>query len=612
MRGCDPREAAVGSAGGRKRRVAARRGSGGYCSLSLAPPPPPRHNYFALLAAVGALLLGAALILAPPATAQSTTDYDDDNDGLIDVRSLAQLDAIRHDLNGDGDPSATGATAYGTAFPNRVTTASGRMGCPSGACTGYELRADLSFDENGDGQMTATGDPQYWNSGSGWLPLGYYAAAFRGNGHTISYLYVNRTTTTDVGLFRGLNTGSSVDGVGVLHADVTGQTNVGILAASLAGPVTRVWTTGRVAGGNLVGGLATSVATGGSIKASWSAAAVHASSGRAGGLVDSVTFGSITASWSAGRVTATSGGGLAGFRLGTVTDSYWDTGTSGWSTSPAGVGKSTRDLQRPTAYGSTGSIYANWNLNLDGNTGGDDPWDFGTSRQYPALKFTGRTTHRGPAWIEADHWNAPVAGEPLVAGLYAKTARALVTPAATITTCDGVANTDSRQAWVWERSDDGRTSWTDVSSSNGSSCSYVYVPSSSDVGKYLRARVARTSGGDAYTLTTAAVVASSAATAATASFAGGNASPVVGTAVTVSALPSHSDRTLWRWQRCTASDGTGTCTLLAPGTPSWSYTPVAADVGGYLRAFVYYSSGASTPVWTRAATGFTGAVAASN
>ena len=551
-----------------------------------------------------------ALILAPPATAQSTTDYDDDNDGLIDIRNLAQLNAIRYDLNGNGDPSATGATAYGAAFPNRVTAASGRMGCPtSGGCTGYELRADLTFDENGDGQMTATGDPTYWNSGAGWLPIASYAAAFRGNGHTVSYLYVNRSTTHNVGLFNTLSAGSSVDGVGLPFSDVTGNQNAGILAASLAGSVTRAWTTGRVAGSNRVGGLVGNVT--GSVKASWSTAAVHASSGRAGGLVDAL-IGSLTASWSAGRVTATEGGGLVGIGVGTVTNSYWDTGTSGWSTSRGGgTGKTTRDLQRPTAYGSTGSIYANWNIDTDGVTGGDDPWDFGTSRQYPALKFAGRTTHRGPAWIEADHWNAPVAGEPLVAGLYTKTARALVSPAATITTCDGVANTNSRQAWVWERSDDGRTSWTTVTSTRGPACSYVYVPASGDVGKYLRARVARTSGGDAYTLTTAAVVASSAATAATATFAGGNASPVVGTAVTVSPLPTHSDRTLWRWQRCTASDGTGTCTLLAPGTPSWSYTPVAADVGGYLRAFVYYSSGASTPVWTRAATGFTGAVAAS-
>ena len=488
------------------------------------------------------------------------------------------------------------------------------MGCPSGACTGYELRADLTFDENGDGQMTSAGDPTYWNSGAGWDPIGgVFAATFRGNGHTISYLYVSRSNRVNyTGLF-GLMSGS-IGGVGLPHADVTGRNYVGILVGSGAGTIGKVWTTGRVHGATSPGGVIGW--SSGAVRASWSTATVSGGNAslKAGGLIGYTSGGSIVASWSGGRVDSTNGGGLmggiiTGFGI-TVTNSYWDTNTSGQSASAGGVGKSTRELQRPTGYS---GIYANWNLNLDGNAGGDDPWNFGTSRQYPALKFTGRTTpDRGPAWIEADHWNAPVAGEPLVAGLYTRTSRALVSPAATITTCDGVANTDSRQAWVWERSDDGRTSWTDVSSSNGSTCSYVYVPSSGDVGKYLRARVPRTSGGDAYTLATAAVVASSAATAATATFAGGAASPVVGTAVTVSALPTHSDRTLWRWQRCTASDGTGTCTLLAPGEPSWSYTPVAADVGGYLRAFVYYSSGASTPVWTRAATGFTGAVAASN
>ena len=109
---------------------------------------------------------------------------------------------------------------------------------------------------------------------------------------------------------------------------------------------------------------------------------------------------------------------------------------------------------------------------------------------------------------------------------------------------------------------------------------------------------------------TAPVVASSAATAATATFASGNTSPVVGTDVVISALPRpRTDRTVWRWQRCTANDGTG-CTVLAPvdGRSSWTYRPVAADVGNYLRAFVYYSTGSGT--WTRAETAFTGAVAA--
>ena len=561
-----------------------------------------------------ALLLGAALILAPPASAQSppTVDYDDDDDGLIDIRSLAQLNAIRDDRNGNGDATTS---AYASAFPNRVTSSSGRMGCPTtGGCTGYELRADLTFDENGDGRMTSAGDPTYWNGGAGWAPINAsftepWDATFRGNGHTISYLRINRSSQEHAGLFGYTSPGSTVESVGLPHANVTGLHFVGILAGNPRGAITKVFTTGSVTCVGPCGGLAGR--SRGAVKASWSTATVYGSASAAnapsGGLIGR-NGGSVAASWSAGRVIGMQKGGLVGVNDSgaSIANSYWDTGTSGQSASASGsTGKTTRQLQRPAAYGSSG-IYANWNLNLDGQTGGDDPWDFGTSRQYPALKFAGRTTYRGPAFIEADYWNAPVVGEPLVAGLYSKTSRSAVSPSATITTCDGVTGTTSRQAWTWQRSDDGRTSWATVTSTNGPSCSYVYVPASADIGKYLRATVPRTSGGAATTLHTAPVVSESMATGTSATFSSGNASPVVGTAVTVSGLPTHSDRTPWRWQRCTSNFGTG-CTLLAPGDPSWSYTPVSGDVSGYLRAFVYYSDASGT--WTRAETPFTGAVA---
>ena len=74
----------------------------------------------------------AALLAIPVVSAQTTTDYDTDNDGLIEVDSLAKLNAIRWDLNGDGvvdnptaltDPddtnSDTHADAYAAAFTNR-------------------------------------------------------------------------------------------------------------------------------------------------------------------------------------------------------------------------------------------------------------------------------------------------------------------------------------------------------------------------------------------------------------------------------------------------------------------------------------------------------------
>ena len=43
-----------------------------------------------------------ALLTIPGVAAQTTTDYDQDDDGLIEVNSLARLNAIRWDLDGDG------------------------------------------------------------------------------------------------------------------------------------------------------------------------------------------------------------------------------------------------------------------------------------------------------------------------------------------------------------------------------------------------------------------------------------------------------------------------------------------------------------------------------
>ena len=91
-------------------------------------------------------------------------DYDADDDGLIEVATLAQLDAMRYDLNGEGKPS--NQLFYYAAFPNAVAG----MGCPDGVCAGYELVVDLDFDTNGNGQADS-GD-EYWDDGAGWLPIG--------------------------------------------------------------------------------------------------------------------------------------------------------------------------------------------------------------------------------------------------------------------------------------------------------------------------------------------------------------------------------------------------------------------------------------------------------
>ena len=78
---------------------------------------------------------------------KDTADVDADNDGLIEIHTLAQFHAIRTDLDGDGisDEGATEDSNF-----------RGSEGCPDGGCEGYELAGDLNFDENGDGEQNDT------------------------------------------------------------------------------------------------------------------------------------------------------------------------------------------------------------------------------------------------------------------------------------------------------------------------------------------------------------------------------------------------------------------------------------------------------------------------
>ncbi len=448
------------------------------------------------------------------ATSPATVDYDADNDGLIEVSTLAQLNAIRWDLDGNGVASTGNASSYTAAFPN----AEDNMGCNEGfavissgtgnlACDGYELSASLDFDTNNSGGPNS-GDT-YWNGGQGWLPIGAtagsttssaYTGTFDGVTYTISGLYINRsgsTTVAHAGLFAELGSAAriknlSLEGVSVTvttqatqatPADVfaggiAGKSAGGITGSYVLGAVKAVqsentannneknayagglvgWNAGGITGNYSradvtaeqksttaslaasAGGIAGHQDTGGSMAASFStgdivadsrsatgatsyaggllgyqnAGSVEASYSHAhataktsitattatltaGGLVGELQAGSITASYSTGTAILSGGssptertGGLAGHKNATgttVTDSYWDTQTSGITATGTGTGKTTSELKTPTAYGTGSSIYANWNLNLDGVAGGDDPWDFGTASQYPAIDY---------------------------------------------------------------------------------------------------------------------------------------------------------------------------------------------------------------------------------
>ena len=205
------------------------------------------------------LILAFALLLVgtgpPPASAQTPDgiDYDLDDDGLIEIRNLAQLNAIRESESGKGIIIPVGSSGtpqqrerdrkFKLAFPNPIQAVytSGLsydvppMGCGYGApdvafdglCYGYELAADLDFDTNGDGEITAAddnfdhnGDGEItaedaisWNNGTGWVPVPQLTSSFQGNGYTISNMMINAASTANdeflVGMFERMGGGST-------------------------------------------------------------------------------------------------------------------------------------------------------------------------------------------------------------------------------------------------------------------------------------------------------------------------------------------------------------------------------------------------------------------
>ena len=213
------------------------------------PPPPPPPDSLGLAKAVlsgheimrsGRVLALCLSLFAANAAAQSTTDYDDDNDNLIDIRTLAQLNAIRYDLDGNGTVSSSDAANYTAAFTNRATG----MGCAA-TCTGYELRQNLNFDTDGDEDVDSSDTGSYPN----WSPIGgTYTATFEGNGFTISHLTIVNAPGS-AGLFNEVS--GTVRNLGVADANVSGVggslTQIGALAGEIAGgTVIASWASGQV------------------------------------------------------------------------------------------------------------------------------------------------------------------------------------------------------------------------------------------------------------------------------------------------------------------------------------------------------------------------------
>ena len=201
----------------------------------------------------------------------SATDYDADDDGLIEIATLARLDAVRYDPDGDGEPTADGATAYAAAF----STVGDRQACGGpDACIGYELGANLTSTPTATGRLTmATRTGTAGPAGSRSHPCSglvsrRFSKATGTPSPTCSSIVVPSSACSG-----NTSPTSVIRHVGLIDVSVAGRSHVGSLVGRSEGSIVGCYATGIVTGtrtwaGGLVGGAE------GSIAASYAAADV--------------------------------------------------------------------------------------------------------------------------------------------------------------------------------------------------------------------------------------------------------------------------------------------------------------------------------------------------
>ena len=242
----------------------------------------------------------------------------------------------------------------------------------------------------------------------------YFSGIFDGLGHTISNMTINRPSSNDeVGLFAATTINATLKNIGITNGNFTGKYGVGPLAGFNGGLISNAYSdstvsgsagfigglvggqnygsaiiensyaTGNVSGDYYVGGLVgmingtvrNSYATGavagtsdvgglmgwngaGTIQNSYSTGSVSGNSD-VGGLVGGDYLGAIQNSYSTGAVSgSTYAGGMIGKIIPgygpTISNSFWDTQTSGQSASAGGTGKTTAEMKTLSTYSNAG------------------------------------------------------------------------------------------------------------------------------------------------------------------------------------------------------------------------------------------------------------------
>jgi hypothetical protein len=204
------------------------------------------------------------------------------------------------------------------------------------------------------------------NGGKGWQPIGAFITNYGyrgfdgildGQGYEIRDLFINRPDEDAVGLFRHAQPEGVIKNIGMVNVTVIGRMRVGGLVGLKGdGNVSNSYATGSVSGSIDVGGLV-GLNGSGNVSNSYSTGNVTGDA-HVGGLVG-LNWGNVSNSYSTGSVTGDAHvGGLVGSNNGAiVSNSFWDTQTSGQATSDGGTGENTTQMMDIATFSD-----AAWNI----------------------------------------------------------------------------------------------------------------------------------------------------------------------------------------------------------------------------------------------------------
>lgn len=162
-----------------------------------------------------------------------------------------------------------------------------------------------------------------------------FTGSLDGANKTITYLFIDRSTQDNVGLFGFADGASTIQNVGIIGALITGQNNVGTLAGTMFGTVSNSYATvdtcgcGEVNGVSAVGGLLGMSA--GNVSGSYADVMVTGTGSSLGGLIGFAAGGAISNSYATGSVfgdlvTSSNVGGLIGASSTVTVDRSFATG----------------------------------------------------------------------------------------------------------------------------------------------------------------------------------------------------------------------------------------------------------------------------------------------